>query len=61
MRAFRVRVSAINITGISPEPADFPGTPHVRERVLRESDVVVISLPPTTPRGGSSARKNWPG
>ena len=47
MRAFGMRISAINTTGTSPEPADFLGTMHDLERVLRQSDVVVISLPLT--------------
>jgi len=52
MRAFGMRISAINTSGTSPEPADFVGTLHDLERVLRESDVVVICLPLTrTTRG----------
>ena len=47
MRAFGMRIAAINTTGTSPEPTDFLGTLHDLERVLRESDVVVISLPLT--------------
>ena len=47
MRAFGMRISAINTTGTSPEPTDFLGTLHDLEHVLRESDVVVISLPLT--------------
>jgi phosphoglycerate dehydrogenase-like enzyme len=45
MRAFGMRIYAINTSGTSPEPADFLGTLRDLERVLRESDVVVISLP----------------
>ena len=52
MRAFGMRIYAINTSGTSPEPADFLGTLHDLERVLSESDVVVISLPLTqTTRG----------
>ncbi len=47
MRAFGVRIAAINTSGTSPEPADFLGTLHDLEHVLRESDVVVISFPLT--------------
>jgi len=47
MRAFDMRISAINTSGTSPEPTDFLGTLHDLEHVLRESDVVVISLPLT--------------
>ncbi len=47
MRAFGMRIYAINTTGTSPEPTDFLGTLHDLEQVLRQSDVVVISLPLT--------------
>jgi phosphoglycerate dehydrogenase-like enzyme len=47
MRAFDMRIAAINTSGTSPEPTDFLGTLHDLEHVLRESDVVVISLPLT--------------
>jgi phosphoglycerate dehydrogenase-like enzyme len=52
MRAFGMRIYAINTSGTSPEPADFLGTLRELERVLSESDAVVISLPLTrTTRG----------
>jgi glycerate dehydrogenase len=47
MRAFGMRIYAINTSGTSPGPADFVGTLRDLERVLRESDIVVISLPLT--------------
>jgi phosphoglycerate dehydrogenase-like enzyme len=47
MRAFGMRIYAINTSGTSSEPADFVGTLRDLERVLRESDVVVLSLPLT--------------
>ena len=47
MRAFGMRISAINTSGTSPEPTDFLGTLHDLEHVLRQSDVVVISIPLT--------------
>ncbi len=47
MQAFGMKIYAINTGGSSPEPTDFLGTLHDLEHVLRESDVVVISLPLT--------------
>lgn len=47
MRAFGMRIFAINTTGRSTEPADFVGTLSDLEHVLRESDLVLVSLPLT--------------
>ena len=47
MRAFSMHIYAINTSGSSSEPADFVGTLQNLEKVLRASDVVVVSLPLT--------------
>jgi glycerate dehydrogenase len=47
MRAFGMRIYAINTSGTSQEPADFLGTLGDLERVLRASNVVVLTLPLT--------------
>jgi phosphoglycerate dehydrogenase-like enzyme len=52
MRAFGMQIYAINHSGKSTEQADFLGTLHDVEQVLRQSDVVVISLPLTSATKG---------
>src|SRR5436853_2896076 len=57
MRAFGMHIYALNQSGTSPEPADFVGTLQDVERVLRASDVVVISLPLTRATKGLIGKK----
>ena len=45
MRAFGMRILALNRSGRSDEPAEFVGTLDDLNRVLAESDVVVLSIP----------------
>src|SRR5438045_6695608 len=57
MRAFGMRIYAINHSGTSSEPVDFLGTLHDLERVLRSSDVVVLCLPLTRITRGFIGKK----
>ena len=52
MRAFDMKIYAINHSGASSEPTDFLGTLDNLEQVLRASDVVVVSLPLTSATRG---------
>jgi phosphoglycerate dehydrogenase-like enzyme len=47
MRAFGMRIMAINQSGKSPEPTEFIGTLEDIARVLRICDVVVLCMPLT--------------
>ena len=51
-RAFRMRVMGITKTGRSSSTCDFIGGPEDMDQVLRESDVVVLSMPLTTSTRG---------
>src|SRR6266496_5775926 len=57
MRAFGMRIYAINHSGTSSEPVDFLGTLHDLEQVLRLSDVVVLCLPLTRITRGFIGKK----
>lgn len=57
MRAFGMRIYAINSSGKSSEPVDFIGTLHDVEHVLRKSDVVVLTLPLTRATKGLLGEK----
>jgi glycerate dehydrogenase len=47
MRALGAHVHAINRSGVTQEPVDWIGTTRDRDRLLAESDVLVLSLPLT--------------
>ncbi len=57
MRAFGMHIYAINTSGTSPELVDFLGTLRDIESVLRESDVVVLTLPLTNATKGLIGKK----
>jgi len=45
LRAFSVRIYAINTSGTTTEPVDFIGTLEALDFILEHSDIVLISLP----------------
>lgn len=45
LKAFGVRILAVNRSGKSPEPADFLGTLDSLDDVLPQADIIVIALP----------------
>lgn len=51
-RAFGMKVMAINRSGRTPEAVDFIGTLEALQRVLRDSDYVVLCLPLTLETSG---------
>lgn len=61
MRAFGMKIYAINQSGTSAEPTEFIGTLRDTEYVSRACDVVVISLPLTTASKGliGKAELSW--
>jgi glycerate dehydrogenase len=61
MRGFGMRIIAINQSGASSEPADFLGSLDDLPRLLRESDVLIVSLPLTKATRGliGSQQLSW--
>jgi glycerate dehydrogenase len=57
MRALGVKVHAINRRGITAEPVDWIGTTAGIERLLSDSDVLVLSLPLTPATNGLVGRR----
>jgi glycerate dehydrogenase len=57
LKPFGVRILGVNSTGRGDEVADFCGTLEDLERVLGESDIVVIALPLTRTTAGLIGRK----
>jgi phosphoglycerate dehydrogenase-like enzyme len=51
-RAFGMRVLAVNTSGVTGEQVDFIGSPADLEHVLRETDVLVLTLPLTAATHG---------
>lgn len=57
MRAFGMKIYAINQSGKSPEPTEFIGTMHDLAHVLQISDVIALCLPLTKATRGLIGRK----
>lgn len=47
LRSLGVKILAVNTTGRTAEPVDFIGTLKDLERVMRQADIVIITLPLT--------------